>query len=66
VAAWACIRHLFEATEWIRSWGKGPRVPGIIAGLEADLTQAVDRSCEVVEGFLEVYKDMAQQYHNEE
>jgi hypothetical protein len=50
------VADLYEATEWVRSWGRGPRIPGIIKGLEEDLTKAVDEAQYLMPEFLPAYQ----------
>lgn len=50
------VADLLEATEWVRLWGVGRRIPGIIRDLEKDLTEAVDAAIHYIPEFEHAYK----------
>ena len=60
------VADRYETWKWAQSWGHGPRIPGIMSGIEEELTKAVDQSCVVIEGFLDAYRWVCEQVESEE
>jgi hypothetical protein len=60
------VADRYEALVWIRAWGSGPRVPGIIAGIEGELAESVSNASRAIEGFIDAYMWVRERVESEE